>query len=286
MTNTLTQGLEQRYQHYKQIIQNLTLMDDTFMRNVFKEKSCVEYILQVIMERKLHIIEHVTQKDYKNLQGRSVILDCVAVDETGKQFDIEMQQENEGATPKRARYHSGLMDMNILEPGQTFDDLPQAYVIFITKKDILGYDMPIYHIQRTVKELQTDFNDESYIIYVNSKKHEDTELVKLMHDFHCKNADDMNSEILAKKVRELKETPKGVDSMCRELEELYNNGIEIGIEIGENRGEKRGEKKGENLANLKSIKNVMSNLQKTAEEAMDILGINEAERSGYLEKLK
>ena len=30
----------------------------------------------------------------------------------------------------------------------------------------------------------------------------------------------------------------------------------------------------------------MSNLQKTAEEAMDILGINEAERSSYLEKLK
>ena len=95
-----------------------------------------------------------------------------------------------------------------------------------------------------------------------------------MHDFHCKNADDMNSEILAKKVRELKETPKGVDYMCRELEELYNNGIEI----GENRGK--------SLANIKSIKNVMNNLQKTAEEAMDILGINEAERSSYLEKLK
>ena len=146
--------------------------------------------------------------------------------------------------------------------------------------------MPIYHIQRTVKELQTDFNDESYIIYVNSKKHEDTELVKLMHDFHCKNADDMNSEILAKKVRELKETPKGVDYMCKELEELYNNGINNGIEIGIEIGESRGEKRGENLAIIKSIKNVMNNLQKTAEEAMDILGINEAERSSYLEKLK
>ena len=78
--------------------------------------------------------------------------------------------------------------------------------------------------------------------------------------------------------------------MCRELEELYNNGIEIGIEIGksqgEKSGEKRGEKRGESLANIKSIKNVMINLQKTAEEAMDILGINEAERSSYLEKLK
>ena len=84
----------------------------------------------------------------------------------------------------------------------------------------------------------------------------------------------MNSDVLAKKVRELKETQKGVDSMCRELEELYNNGIEIG------------ESRGQHLANIKSIKNVMANLQKTAEEAMDILGINEDERNKYLETLK
>ena len=60
-----------------------------------------------------------------------------------------------------------------------------------------------------------------------------------MHDFYCKSADDMNSDVLAKKVRELKETQKGVDSMCRELEELYNNGVEFGIGIGESRGEKK-----------------------------------------------
>ena len=117
-----------------------------------------------------------------------------------------------------------------------------------------------------------------YIIYVNSKKQDHTELGKLMHDFYCKSADDMNSDVLAKKVKELKETQKGVDSMCRELEELYNNGIEI--------GEMRGEMRGQHLANIKSIKNVMANLQKTAEEAMDILGINEDERNKYLETLK
>ena len=37
------------------------------------------------------------QKDYKNLQGRSAILDCVAKDEEGRQFDVEIQQDNEGA---------------------------------------------------------------------------------------------------------------------------------------------------------------------------------------------
>lgn len=269
MAKIIKEGLEQRYQRYKNIIHNLTIMDDTFMRNVFKEKACVEYILQVIMEQKLHVIEYVLQKDYKNLQGRSVVLDCVVIDETGKQFDIEIQQENEGASPKRARYNCGLMDMNTLKPGQKFDDLPQSFIIFITKKDVLGYGIPIYHIKRTIDELQVEFKDESYIIYVNSSKQEDTELGKLMHDFNCKNADEMNSEILAKKVRELKETQKGVEIMCKELEELYNDGIEIG----------------ENIATIKSIQNVMLNLKKTAEEAMDILNIGEEYRENYKKQL-
>ena len=216
MAKIQLKGLEERYQYYKEIIQELTLMDDTFMRNVLKEKTCIEYILQIIMKKKIQVIEHVIQRDYKNLQGRSVVLDCVALDENGKQFDIEVQQENEGASHKRARYNSSLMDMNILRPEQKFDELPQTYIIFITKKDILGYGKPIYHIQRMIKELQTNFNDESYIIYVNSKKQDDTELGKLMHDFYCKNAANMNSEILANKVRELKETPEGVENMCRE----------------------------------------------------------------------
>ena len=148
----------------------------------------------------------VVQKDYKNLQGRSAVLDCVARDSDGKQMDVEIQQDKEGASPKRARYHSGLMDMNTLNPGQDFEELPESYVIFITRDDILGYGLPIYHIDRQIKELEEAFQDEAHIIYVNSKKQDDTQLGRLMHDLHCKKADEMHSPILAKRVYELKET--------------------------------------------------------------------------------
>ena len=57
---------------------------------------------------------------------------------------------------------------------------------------------------------------------------EDTELSRLMHDLHCKNAEDMHSKILADRVYELKETQKGVEFMCREMEQIYSEGIESG----------------------------------------------------------
>lgn len=197
-----TEELETRYERYKGILKDLTIMSDVFMRNVFKKRECTEYVLQVIMNKKdLKVIDQVLQKDYKNLQGRSAILDCVARDSEGKQMDVEIQQDNEGASPKRARYHSGLMDMNTLNPGQDFDDLPESYVIFITRDDALGYGLPIYHIDRKIEEVSENFKDEAHIIYVNSKKQEDTEL---------------------------KETQKGVEFMCREMEQIYSEGIESG----------------------------------------------------------
>lgn len=227
-------GLEVRYERYKGIIKNFTLMSDIFMRNVFKQRECLEYVLQVIMEKQdLKVIDQIIQKDYKNLQGRSAIMDCVARDSEGKQFDVEIQQDNEGASPKRARYHSGLMDMNTLNPGQDFDELPESYVIFITRDDILGYDFPIYHIDRHIKEADDSFQDEAHIIYVNSRKQEDTELGRLMHDLHCKNADEMHSPVLAKRVHELKDTQKGVELMCHEMEKIYSEGMESGEKRGE-----------------------------------------------------
>ena len=47
--------------------------------------------------------------------------------------------------------------MNTLNPGQDFEELPESYVIFITRDDILGYGLPIYHIDRQIKELEEAF---------------------------------------------------------------------------------------------------------------------------------
>ena len=111
------EGLEQRYERYKEKIKHFTIMNDIFMRNVLKETACTEYILQVIMNKKeLKVIDQTLQKDYKNLQGHSAILDCVAKDAENNFFNVEIQGENDGASPKRARYHSGLLDVNYPRP--------------------------------------------------------------------------------------------------------------------------------------------------------------------------
>ena len=199
----------------------LRLLDDDFMTKVFEDKECAEILLQIILERKdLKVLRVQVQYTVKNLQGRSVRLDILAVDETGKIYDIEVQRDDKGAGTKRARYNSSMLDANITEPGEEFEKMPETYVIFITENDVLGGNLPIYHIDRTIQESKELFQDESHIIYVNSQITDETELGKLMQDFRCTSAKDMNNPVLAKRVSYFKESQEGVAVMCKEMEKM------------------------------------------------------------------
>ena len=203
-------------------LQEFTLMDDDFMTRFFEnDKDCTQFVLQTILEnKKLKVIDTVAQKVVKNLEGRSVRLDVYAKDNKGKPYDIEIQRADKGAGAKRARYNSALMDADITVPGDDAKNLPECYVIFITENDIFGKGLPLYHIERTVKECNIPFDDESHIIYVNGKYEGNDPIGDLMHDFHCKKADDMKNKLLAERARYLKENEKGVKHMCRIMEDF------------------------------------------------------------------
>ena len=90
------------------------------------------------------------------------------------------------------------------------------------------------------------------------KKQDDTELGRLMHDLHCKESDKMYSTILSARVHQLKKTEEGVKTMCQELEEIYNEGVERGEQSGFLRGEQSGELKAKKEATLSFIEMGMS----------------------------
>lgn len=204
-------------------LRGLRLLDDDFMQKVFEDKACTELLLQIILKRADLKVLHVKgQQDIKNLQGRSIILDILAVDTDNKVYNIEIQRSDKGAAVKRARYNSSLIDSNVTEPGEKYENLCESYIIFITENDIMKEGLPIYHVDRTVIETGKLFGDEAHIIYVNSQIHDESALGKLMYDFYCTDAGKMNYKILADRVRYFKEDEKGVATMSRVMEEMRN----------------------------------------------------------------
>lgn len=221
-------GIQHNLEDLKRI-QELRLIDDDFMNICFDDYiEGAELLLKIILGRgDLKVNEVKTQKQLKNLNGRSVWLDISASDSTGAKYDVEIQRANKGANPKRARYHSSMVDSEMLKVGEDFSELRENYVIFITEKDVIGTNKPIYHIERVILEDNIQFKDGEHIIYVNgSIRAKNTALGKLMSDFFCTEAKDMYYKELSERVRLYKETEKGVDSMCDILDEM-KNGVRI-----------------------------------------------------------
>ena len=223
---------ERKHAEDLQRLRGFRLLDDDFMNKVFEDKACAGFLLQIILKRDDLTVRNVTcQYEIKNLQGRSVRLDILAVDNDKRIYNIEIQRNDKGAGVKRARYNSSLMDANITEPGEEYGNLNETYVIFITENDVLGAGLPIYHIDRVIKETGAAFGDGSHIIYVNAQIKDETELGRLMHDFSCTDAKDMNYSILADRVRYFKEEEKGVQTMCKAMEDMRNEAaLEAAIE--------------------------------------------------------
>ena len=97
---------ERKHKEDLQRIRNFRLMDDDFMSKVFEDKPCAECLLRIILNRDdLSVQEVHGQHDLKNLQGRSVRLDILAVDQENHPYNIEVQRNDHGAGAKRTRLH-------------------------------------------------------------------------------------------------------------------------------------------------------------------------------------
>ena len=213
-------------ERYKKTIKNLTVMSDIFARNVFKDKKACEYVLRIIMEDKdLTVIDNETQVDFRNMHGRGVVLDT----------------------------------------GKNFDKLPETYVIFVTLKDALGHGLPIAHIDRIIRENGKEFGDEEHFIYVDSSKDDGGELGRLMHDFRVKEAKEMQAGALKDRVHELKETEKGVEHMCKEMEALRLEGVEEG-----------------RMEEKKAVAYSLADRKMSAEEIAEIIKVNIETVKGWL----
>lgn len=228
---------EERRKNLK-LLENYRPIDDDFMRELFRnDLELAQYVLRIIIGKPdLKLIKQETQYDLQHLFGeRSICLDVFGVDSEGQQYDFEVQRQDKGATPHRARYHSSAMDVDNLKAKDQFSDLPNTYVIFITENDYFAKGKSVYPIERMNLATGEPFDDGEHILYINGayeNQDDSSDLAKLIHDFRCSKADDMLLAPIAERTRYYKETPKGVERMCKAMEDRINEVAEI-IKKGE-----------------------------------------------------
>ena len=281
---------EQRQRNLERIAR-LRLMDDDFLSVCMKDNiKGAQLIVRIILGDDRIVVKRVeTQKEYKNLSEHSFCFDVYAEDADGRNMEIEVQRKNAGAVPERAACHSGVLDANSIPKNEEdYRKKAETFTIFITEKDVLKGNLPVYHVDRMIKELDNrPFGDRSHIIYVNGAYKGDTStpLARLVHDLFCTEPDDMHYEELAERARYFKKDGKGVETMCEIWEEILQEGIAKGIAEGIAKGKAEGKAegiaKGKAEGKAEAIKSLMDRKGWSVEDALDALSIPKVEWDEY-----
>ena len=222
MPQTKPQSLSSRRRDLQKWLRRCCLFDDAFLCKCFEQNPLlVQFILRIMLEMPdLQVQECFSQHFMQNLQGRSVCFDILAVDASGKQYNIEIQRTDSGAHVKRARYNSSILDAAMPMPGEQYHTLRDSYVIFLTEKDPLRQGLPVCHVERVITETGQSFGDGSHMIYASARFQDDTPLGRLMRDFTCPDPAQMYYPLLADNVRHFKQTEEGVNAMSSVFEEF------------------------------------------------------------------
>jgi len=105
-----------------------------------------------------------------DMDARSVRLDVYVKDEKEVVYDIEMQVSHTKELPKRSRYYQSMIDLQLIDKGQLYDELKRSYVIFICPFDLYGKGRHIYTFENICKEDGSiSMGDEAVKIFLNAK---------------------------------------------------------------------------------------------------------------------
>lgn len=126
---------------------------------VMSHKEIAKPFIEAALGIKIYDLKDLEQEktELVGIFSKSVRYDVFTqqIDEKGKtisSFVLEMQIEDTGELPKRARYYQSIHDTRELHKGTMYDSLKDQYVLFICPKDIFGAGLPIYSFQNYAAE--------------------------------------------------------------------------------------------------------------------------------------
>ena len=221
------------------------------MRAILKDNvPGVQDIIRIILQRPdLKVVSVETEADYPNLLGHGIRFNVLAEDDAGNLYDIEIQRDNRGVSPQRARFCLSALDWNKSNSGEDYEKLVETWVIFITEDDVYTKGAPFVDVERYFVGTDVKFEDGQHVRFVSAKYAGNDPIGRLMADFCETDPDKMTTQTLAEPAKIVKRTEKGVEEMSATLDALMKKREEK----AELKGEKKGEKKGREEERVRTI---------------------------------
>ena len=152
--------------------EELELKDDFMFAKVMRNKTICKKMLEKILNIRIRDIEFPEEQKTIDMtvDGKSIRLDVYVEDDIHTVYDVEMQAANKGDLRKRSRYYQGMIDLQLIEKGESYNKLKKSYVIFICTFDLFGQGRHIYTFENVcLQDENIRLNDEATKVFLSSK---------------------------------------------------------------------------------------------------------------------
>ncbi len=202
------------------------------------EDLCKELTELIIGRRIGTIVRTDKQKAIKmTADGHGVRFDVYFEDDEQRVYDIELQRTDTLELPLRSRYYQGMIDLEYLETGRKYKELPDSYIIFLCTFDLfkLGYHKYSFvPCCREVEDLKLTDGTERVFICAGGDKKDVSDDMKVFIDYMVGKAARSNlTSRIDMKVKEAIEKRfwrKEYMTFKEQMDQEFNRGIELGTD--------------------------------------------------------
>ena len=152
-------------------LRELTIKDDFMFGAVMSDTENCRELLEMILGISIDRIEVSKEKSMVyHPEYKGVRLDVYARDEENTCYNVEMQASRRPVLGKRSRYYQSQMDMEMLQSGRDYEELPKSFVVFICDFDPFGKELYRYTFKMKCEEdVNVELEDARRIIFLSTQ---------------------------------------------------------------------------------------------------------------------
>ena len=281
--------------------EDLTIQSNFMFKHVMGNKELCQRFISNVMKCDVVDLEYIdTEKELEPyFDSKSVRLDVIVVDKNNNRYNLEMQVRNVigketklPLLPKRARYYQSVMDMDMLQKGQTYDKLSPLVLVFVCAFDLFDEGRYVYTFKsRCLENLDLELANDVTTMFLNANGvagDVTPQMVNFLEYVKTQVPNDAYTRELEAEVARLKldkEVRRKYMVLQAELRDTEIIAFEAGEAKGHAEGMAAGEAQGELKERVKNVKAVMEKMEVDAYEAMNILEIPLEEQQKLLSML-
>ena len=271
--------------------EELTIQDNFIFQKVMRNKRICKQTIERLLDIDIKDISYPEEEKSIDirLDSKSIRMDVYVNDDKGTVFNIEMQTSKDmEELVKRTRYYQALIDIDLLEKGQSYSALNDTYIIFICTFGVFTGNRHKYSFKNLcIEEQGLSLDDGTTKLFLSTKGTADDISKPLKYFLDYIDGKEPADELMQEIDNEV-DTIKRCDEWRRDYMTLA---FEMDRKFAEGKAEGLAEGKAEGLAEGKTVGkaeaviNLMETMNITAEQAMKALKIPDADFAKYLSLL-